>query len=206
MRLLKRFLSRESVFLEIGCGDCAVSLEASKQVKQVFAVDVSKEIVSGIVKPRNFEFVLSDGRSVPITHNSAHVAYSNQLMEHLHPDDALVQLSDIYNALLPGGVYICLTPNRLTGPHDISKYFDTVATGFHLKEYTVSELSKMFRAVGFSRVKILVGGMGRFMRLSPFWMYPLEKVLETLPYSLRMHVVSNVFGNALLGIRLVGTK
>ena len=71
-------------------------------------------------------------------------------MEHLHPDDAVDQLKNIYNALVNGGKYICITPNRLTGPHDISKYFDNVATGFHLKEYTVTELSGLFREVGFS--------------------------------------------------------
>jgi predicted SAM-dependent methyltransferase len=51
-------------------------------------------------------------------------------MEHLHPDDAFEQLKQIYTALTPGGLYICTTPNRLTGPHDVSKYFDETAAGF----------------------------------------------------------------------------
>ena len=62
-------------------------------------------------------------------------------MEHLHPDDALEQLQNIYSALVPGGIYLCITPNRLSGPQDVSRDFDMVATGFHLKEYTISELS-----------------------------------------------------------------
>ena len=82
--------------------------------------------------------VLSDGVSVEVPAASVTLAYSNQLMEHLHPDDALVQLRNIVRALAPGGLYV-RHPNRLTGPHDISMYFDRVATGFHLKEYTATE-------------------------------------------------------------------
>lgn len=62
-------------------------------------------------------------------------------MEHLHPDDAYEQLQEIYNALIPGGIYICITPNRLSGPHDVSQYFDSIATGFHPKEYTTVEMN-----------------------------------------------------------------
>jgi hypothetical protein len=64
------------------------------------------------------------------------VAYSYQLMEHLHPGDALEQLVNIYQALKRDSVYCCVTPNRISGPHDISVYFDTVAQGLHLKEYS----------------------------------------------------------------------
>ena len=39
-------------------------------------------------------------------------------------------LANLYRALKPGAVYVCITPNRLSGPHDISLYFDSVATGF----------------------------------------------------------------------------
>ena len=38
------------------------------------------------------------------------------------------------------GVYICITPNRVSGPHDVSRGFDEVATGFHMHEYTGREI------------------------------------------------------------------
>ena len=43
--------------------------------------------------------------------------------------------------------FICLTPHRSTGPHDMSKYFGDVATGFHLKEYTNKELYSCNRSI-----------------------------------------------------------
>jgi SAM-dependent methyltransferase len=113
------------------------------------------------------------------------VAYSNQLMEHLHPDDAFEQLCEIYRVLAPGGIYLCLTPNSLTGPHDISRYFDSVATGFHLKEYSIRELTGLFRSVGFSRLRFCFGVKGRFLPL-PIPLYRLmEMFVYLFPASLR---------------------
>lgn len=206
MRFLHSFLNRDSTFLEIGPGDCALSLEVAKFVKKVYAVDVSEEITKRSTFPQNFRLILSDGCNIPLPANSVNVAYSNQLMEHLHPDDAFEQLQNIHKALTPNGVYICITPNRLNGPHDISKYFDTVATGFHLREYTITELSNLFRTVGFLRIRVGVGAKGIYM-ISPSSPCILcEKVLSILPSSPRKAVARSVLMRLLLGIRLVGTK
>ncbi|MCK4236917.1 MAG: class I SAM-dependent methyltransferase, partial [Candidatus Krumholzibacteria bacterium] len=85
--LLKRFLKPEFTFLEIGAGDCNLAFEIAKLVKKVYAVDVSEEITKGLESPQNFELIISDGCSVPVPKNSINIAYSYQLMEHLHPDD-----------------------------------------------------------------------------------------------------------------------
>jgi len=66
------------------------------------------------------------------------------------------------------GIYICVTPNRLSGPHDISKYFDVTATRFHLKEYTNTELSDLFKEAGFLKVRAYVGAMGIYVRFPLF--------------------------------------
>lgn len=206
LRKLRGFLHKDSCFIEIGPGDCALSLVVAQSVGQVYAIDVSQEITKGLALPPNFKLILSDGSSIPLSPNSVNVAYSNQLMEHLHPDDALEQLQNIYNALAPTGVYICITPNRLNGPHDISQYFDSVATGFHLKEYTVTELSDLFRAVGFAKVRvyIYIKGMRIFLPTAPIKL--CEALLGRLPYSVRKKIASTFPLNLYLGISLVGIK
>lgn len=206
MGLLKRFLKPESTFLEVGSGDCGLSLEVSGHVRKAFAVDVSKEITKGIIFPHNFELIISDGCSISVPKNSITVVYSNQLMEHLHPDDAFDQLRNIYMALTHGGKYICITPNRLSGPHDISMYFDKVATGFHLKEYTVTELCGLFHRVGFSKISAYRGGKGIYMKLPLFLVKLCEKLLSLLPYSLRRGIANTLPFRALLGVTIVGTK
>jgi ubiquinone/menaquinone biosynthesis C-methylase UbiE len=205
MKFLRSFLDKEMTFLEVGPGDCALSFEVCKFVKQVYAVDVSKEITKASTVPVNFQLFLSDGCSLPVPPNSVNLAYSYQVMEHLHPDDAIDQLRYIYNALIRGGTYICITPNRLTGPHDISKYFDEFATGFHMKEYTTLELSNLFKNVGFSRVRAYVGAKGRYIS-SPVSLVALcELFLDKLRYAVRKVLAINL-PLPLPDIRLVGVK
>ncbi len=209
MQLLGRFLKPHRTFLEIGPGDCALSIEASKHVKKVYAVDVSNEIAKNIVFPQNFEFLISEGCNIPVPENSIDVAYSHQLMEHLHPDDAFAQLENIYNALAPKGIYICITPNRLSGPHDISKYFDEIATGFHLKEYTVTELAELFRSVGFSKISLYKSYRQTSLEI-PLNSVTLpifrigEELLGILPYSLRRKLASLPL--LFRGMTVIGTK
>jgi SAM-dependent methyltransferase len=207
MRFLRPFLSGDTTFLEIGPGDCALSFEVATIAKQVYAVDVSDEISKTRNSPDRFQMILSDGCSVPVPSGCVDVAYSNQLMEHLHPDDALDQLQAVYDALAPGGTYICITPNRLTGPHDVSGFFDDVATGFHLREYTISELNELFGRVGFSEVRLYLGARGIYKR---FPMTPLmlsERFLESLPPLLRRPIARGLPGHLLFtGVRLVAIK
>jgi SAM-dependent methyltransferase len=206
MRLLSGFLNRETVFLEVGAGDCRLPIEIAKQVRKVYAVDVSDEVNKGITPPSNFELVISNGTDIPAPPNTVNVAFSYQLMEHVHPDDAIEQLRSIYSVLAPGGVYICVTPNRLNGPHDISMYFDREATAFHLKEYTVTELSRLFHDVGFDEVFVYAGSKGRFVKLPAGAAISVESAIRTLPWGVR-RAIAKLPGIAhLLVAAVVGVK
>jgi SAM-dependent methyltransferase len=184
MASVRRFLRPDTVFLEIGAGDCSMTMEVAKIVRQAYALDVSREILSGVRDPK-IQTVLSDGCSVPVPEGSITLAYSFQVMEHIHPDDALEQLRNLFQALAPGGSYYCVTPSRLNGPHDVSKYFDTVARGFHLKEYTVRELEQLFRSVGFKRIQTYATIRGHSVRLPLGLVKLIEAGLERLPASWR---------------------
>jgi SAM-dependent methyltransferase len=130
-------------------------------------------------------------------------------MEHLHPEDAMEQLGNIYTALRPGGIYICVTPNRVSGPHDISMYFDDVATGFHMKEYTVFELAEIFRKAGFSKVKRFISFKGRTFVLPLFPADVMEKVLIGLPRITSRKLSKSLIFRLLLGgsdVKLIAIK
>lgn len=206
LKLFKHFLNREVNFMEIGPGDCALSLRVSKFVKHVWAIDVSKEIIKNISIPLNFTLVVSDGSSIPLDRNSIQIAFSNHLMEHLHPDDAFQQLNNIFKSLVNDGKYICITPNRLSGPHDISRYFDEDATGLHLKEYTVGEITMLFREVGFSKIRFYAGGKGIYIRIPMKIVIMVEKLLLLLPGKFRKLTTQNFLIQAVLGINLVAFK
>jgi SAM-dependent methyltransferase len=158
--LIRQFLPKDGHYVEIGAGDCATVRRVAEFARLATAVDVSPQIVPSDLPP-NVEVAITDGVSVPVAPASADVVYSNQLMEHLHPDDAAEQLRNIAAALKPGGLYICITPNRLTGPHDISGSFGDEPRGFHLREYTYRELSAAFALAGFRDVRVVERFEGR---------------------------------------------
>jgi SAM-dependent methyltransferase len=206
LRLIRPFLGPDTTFLEIGAGDCALSRRVSQIVKHVYGVEVSDTVAGHADLPANFQFVFSDGSSIPVPPNSIDVAYSNQVMEHLHVDDAADQLRNILAALAPGGIYICVTPNRLNGPHDISRYFDKVATGLHLKEYSTGELDRLFREVGFSKTtahaEIRGVGFAVPVPVIVFW----ESVLDRLPRAMGSELAGMPLVRKFLGVQLTGTK
>lgn len=206
MQIVSSFLKPDSVFLEVGPGDCEFAKTVAEKVARVLAIDVSDEITRKRTLPANLELVLSDGSSIPVPPGTVNVAYSNQLMEHLHPEDALGQLRGLHAALAPGGVYICITPSRLTGPHDISFAFDREATGFHLKEYTVGDLAALFRRVGFSEVCIIFGGKGKFTLLPTWTATIFENLFALLPHGLRKALALKPPFRWLFGVRLAGFK
>src|SRR5208282_6178742 len=185
LQFLRRFISPSQNFLEVGAGDCALALEVAKMAAKVYAIDVSAKLTESITPPKNFELRVSDGSSIDVPDNTVDVAYSNQLMEHLHPDDALRHVQEVYRVLKPGGRYVCVTPNRLGGPYDISRQFDTVATGLHLKEYSVTEASRLFRSVGFGQTRAYIGARGLFFGPPLGALRAFETILQGLPHGFR---------------------
>lgn len=183
IEIIDGFINKDSVFMEVGPGDCTVALEISKKVKHVYAVDISDELIKKKeISSNNFEFIISDGDSIDVPANSVDVAYSNQFIEHLHPDDTGLHMQNIQRVLKPGGVYIFMTPHRFKGPHDISKYFDEVATGFHLKEWIFSELISLLNEHKFSKTAIFRMIKQHKIGVPVFFIKVLEYLLGKLPY------------------------
>lgn len=201
---LRPYLRPGCTFLEIGAGDCALSARVAECAAKVYAVDISDQHARAL--PANAELVISDGTSIPVPTGSVDVAFSDQLMEHLHPDDAREQLRNIHRALKPGGVYFCITPNRLYGPSDISAYFDHEARGFHLREYNLREVAAILHRSGFERIRTYVGARGFFVRFPRILLEGLEWALDRLSPRLRRRIAGTKMMRALLGLRVAAIK
>ena len=199
---LRPFLDRDTVYAEVGAGDCALTMLVAPHVRKAYAIDVSETVTRGASAP-NLEVVISDGISIPV---KATLIFSNQLMEHLHPDDARDQLANVFAALEPGGKYFCITPNRLNGPHDVSGGIDDVARGFHLREYTNRELAGLLRSAGFARVQAFVR-IRNFQTTLPLGVVTaLETIVGCLPRSLGWRVSNLPILRRVLGIQLIATR
>ncbi len=207
LRLLKPFLGQDKTFLEIGAGNLAVSRALAPYTNHILALDVSNEFALALGPiPTNVQLVISNGLDIPIPTYTVDVAYSSQLMEHLHPDDALEQLKNIYNSLKMGGKYICNTPHRYNGPHDVSRSFETEANGFHLKEYTNHELRDLMRRVGFRHIYSLTGAKGFVIPFPVGALTLLERLITRLPSAWQKPFSRFLPIKILLGIRLVAVK
>lgn len=204
MSQLRPYLTPGCTFLEVGCGDGALAARVAAGAKQVYAVDISNQAQGEL--PRNLQLLITDGRAIDVPAGSVDVAFSDQVMEHLHPDDAAEQLRQIHRALRPGGVYLCVTPNRMYGPSDISAFFDDEARGFHLKEYTLREIREVFARAGFPKTHVYAGARGFFVRCPASLVLAVENLLAALPAAVRRRVADTKACRALLGLRVAGIK
>lgn len=163
--LLTPFLKPTGSFLEFGPGDCRFSFHMAGRVKEVYAVDIADQIGPGVKRPANFELVVYNGYDLDLPENSIDVAFSDQLIEHLHPEDTEHHFRLVRRVLKPGGVYTFRTPHRVTGPHDVSRYFSSEAECFHLKEWTYGELAALLKGLGYRSIESYWFGRGRLVKL-----------------------------------------
>ncbi len=203
---LKKFIRPDDTFLEVGTGDGALSILLSKYVKKVYALDVTDVIINKENLPQNVEIVIADGAFIPLPDNSVDIAFSDQLIEHLHPEDCIHHFEGIYKILKENGRYFFLTPNRLSGPHDVSRYFDDVATGFHLKEWTFQELEKSLKSVGFKKFEAFISVKGNYISVPWFLKIFLEKIVQLVPKKLGDKIGNSFLFNYLSNIIILAKK
>lgn len=208
---IQPYLTKDMTFLEIGAGAGYLTKVVSEHVERCIAIDVSAEAAKNTAFGENVEFRITDGFHLPLEDNSIDFAYSNQMIEHLHPDDAKDQLREVFRVLKPNGRFLCISPNGLTGPHDISKFFDDMATGLHLKEYTLGEFGELLSQAGYRRVHRAL--IGRSSHIGTFPMRPFvlhEQVVRFLRvpgWRLWNRIVCrNLLTRAVLQVSVIATK
>lgn len=190
VRLLRSFADAGTRFCEVGAGDGAVARGLAPHVASSVALDVTDALALPDDEGAGFEFRVFDGFDLGLPPGSVDLVYSNDVVEHLHPEDMLDHAREVCRVLRPGGRYVCVTPNRLSGPHDVSRHFAETPQGFHLREYSATELAAALRRAGFSRVKVFLAVRGR--RLTPLLpaaaVRPLEAAIGALPRGPRRRV------------------
>lgn len=204
--MLARELKPDDVFVELGGGDGAVTLGVAPHVAKAIVIEVSDALAPRDA-PANFEFLLTKGVTLPLPSESVSFVYSNQLMEHLHPDDAFEQMQEVLRVLKPGGRYLCRTPSRYSGPHDVSMFFSDVAQGMHLKEYSYKELRALMRKAGFGRTSIWIAPRAyRAFTLPQFAGEWIEGLFSLTPRRLHTKICRSKVARALLGVTMMAEK
>lgn len=140
--------------LDIGCGagefllSCARRIEPSRLLGiDVFAKDMD-------VPEKRLRFRRADVIRFDLGEHFDMVVTDN-VMEHIAPQDVADHLASIHQALVPGGLLMIFTPNRAFGPWDVTRILDDTyagnipAQGSHLHEYTHAELAETLTQAGF---------------------------------------------------------
>lgn len=139
--------------------------------------------------------------------SSYDVLISNQVIEHIHPADLRTHFTHAARILRKGGRYIVSTPHKFSGPADISSVFDfSEPMGFHLREYTNTELMSIVRGVGFSRIEAIYVTPQKMRRLVSISfsgrvylkiLLVMEACLARLPQKLRKRLFRGLLNTTL---------
>jgi hypothetical protein len=191
LAMLAGFLDASKVFLEFAPGDCHLVSAAAGRVAQAYGVDISDQRSPEMAAAAGFQLIVYDGYALDgIPAGSVDVVFSDQLIEHLHPEDTRLHFELAFRLLKREGMYLFRTPHALSGPHDVSMYFSDVAEGFHLKEWSYRELRGLLADVGFRRYLPHLGARGTLVRLPYAYFAASEAVLQALPRGIARRAAS----------------
>ena len=180
--LVSKYLNSSVQFAEFGPGDCRFAFEIANRVKVAYGVDISDQRNPDDSVPENFKLIIYDGFHLEeIEPNSINIIFSDQLIEHIHEDDTKLHLELVHSILKKGGKYIFRTPHNFTGPHDISMFFSYEPEGFHLKEWTYTEMNQILMDIGYAKFNTYWNARGVKVRLPKVYFSVGELVLSKFP-------------------------
>jgi SAM-dependent methyltransferase len=185
LALIRPHLRPQAEYVEFGAGVCALALAVCPFARRVRAVEIADQVPAGTGRPANFELVLYDGYSLGIPPESVDLVFSEQFVEHLHPDDAAHHFALVHGILRPGGRYVLRTPERWTGPHDISRWFSETPQGFHLREWSYADLVETGRRTGFRAHEAYWNARGLCLRWPLAAALAVEAAVAHMPLAAR---------------------
>jgi hypothetical protein len=182
LSIVNRYLNKSVEFVEFAPGDCRLAFEVAKQVKYVYGIDISDQRNPTDIAPENFKLIVYDGYNLDeIKSNSIDIVFSDQLIEHFHPEDTKLHFESVYRILKVGSKYVFRTPHSLTGPHDVSRYFSDEPECFHLKEWTYIEIKRMLMELNYSNFSTHWRAKGIDFRLPYNYFAICEQILGLIP-------------------------
>ncbi len=155
--LFRKELSGHSI-LDVGCGSGDFLAACARKIPHKHLCGVDVFVKDATFKKYDLSFHRGDVVNFELE-KQFDVAITDNVYEHIAPQDVDDHLSSIWKALKPGGKLIVMTPHRYFGPWDVTRILDnsytgwTPARGTHINETTYSELASKLRLNGFDDLK-----------------------------------------------------
>ena len=188
---------KDKSILDIGCGDGAflINVENSLSTKNLAGIDISKVVLPH--QQSKIQFIESDIIDFSIK-EKFDVVVSDNVFEHIAPQDISKHIDSIKNVLEKNGTLIIMMPNRLFGPSDVTRIIDfsytnkTQATGTHVNESTYYESMSILRKNGFRNFRtVFPFPVFRYylksFRINALWVENIEQseIIRKLLYALK---------------------
>lgn len=157
--LIKKRLHKGQRVFDLGCASGNLLYQLAGSGYDIEGIDVSDQLIEKARKKLS-----SLGKSDSVSRadimsyrprNPVDCIVMDNVIEHFHPDTIDDILQKCFRMLTQDGYLFILTPHKFSGPHDISKHFlplGSKSQGFHLKEYSFTDLSSHLKLAGFRTV------------------------------------------------------
>lgn len=199
---------------EVGSGQGALARALAAAGYEVTATDISPARGGARAAEGGVAWAYTDG--VRLSEHAQTGAFdaviSDQVLEHLHPDDVVTHLREARALLRDRGVYAFRTPHGPTGPYDSGLPFGFASPlATHLQEYSFADRVAALREARYA--KILAERPTRTGSVSSAayarYLVAAERRLGRLPLDVRRRVTKRVLRDRLLFRRnaiLAGVK
>lgn len=114
---LKKNKDKHGVFLDIGCGQGAYTIEACKLFSRSIGIDISPDNIDFCKKTvkrwrlRKALFLVEDANNIPFSDVSFFVVLISEVLEHLSPSKINHVLTETRRVLMPNGVLLITIPS-----------------------------------------------------------------------------------------------
>jgi len=192
--------------LDVGCSTGSLVVALISRGYNAYGIDLSTDLIararSILAKQTatapDARFIAGDFLRYDFGASRFDFIYSNDVLEHIHPDEASDFLDKCFSLLRPSGSLCLVTPNRLTGPGDASILRlprGSRSVGLHLREYSLNELRCLLTECGFCNVssRLYCAGRGRKSTKTREFYTGLkvaaEPLLALLPVAIRVRMM-----------------
>jgi SAM-dependent methyltransferase len=167
--MIGRFLRGDDSVLDIGCGIGRVEKYLAPRVREMWAVDVSGEMIArakrrlaGLPNVRlrevgNAEFLSS------FEPDRFDLVFSFLVLQHLAREDAFLYLRDAFRVLKPGGTLLTQFPNLLSASYTrafVEQAESSPRSPGRVRTYTEPEVRHILEMAGYEVFELWYGGHG----------------------------------------------
>lgn len=156
----KRYLNSEQVVLDYACGTGITTIDLSKNVQKIIAIDIAEKMVELAKKKtierniKNVEFKVADLFNSQLNDAEYNVVLAFNILPFIQDLDGV--LNRIMELLLPSGLFISAT-DCLGEKRSFSTIVNTFLSKFgimpFIKKYSMVELEEIIRRNGFDIIE-----------------------------------------------------